>query len=91
MKIPKTINSYCPRCRTHTEHSLSLYKKGRERKLAQGVRRFQRKKAGYGSHPKPIQKRFYKVTKKQSIRLKCSKCGRITVREGMRLKKLEIV
>jgi large subunit ribosomal protein L44e len=89
MKAPKTTKSYCARCKTHTEHTMSLYKKGRERAMAAGLRRYKRKKAGYGSQPKQIQKRFSKVTKKQSLRLKCKKCGHVTVREGLRLKKLE--
>jgi large subunit ribosomal protein L44e len=69
---------------------VSLYKKGRERALSAGRRRYDRKEAGYGSQPKPVQKRFAKVTKKQSLRLKCQECEHVTVREGIRLKKLEI-
>jgi large subunit ribosomal protein L44e len=91
MKVPKTIKTYCARCKTHKEHAASLYKKGRERVLSAGRRRYNRKEAGYGSQPKPIQKRFSKVTKKQSLRLKCSECGHVTVREGIRLKKLEFI
>ena len=91
MKAPKTTKSYCARCKKHTEHTLSLYKKGQERALAEGVRRYERKKAGYGSQPKPVQKRFAKVTKKQSLRLKCKDCGHVTVRSGIRLKKIEFV
>jgi len=89
MKAPKALKSYCGHCKTHTEHSTSLYKKGRERAMSAGLRRYNRKKAGYGSQPKQIQKRFSKVTKKQSLRLKCKKCGRVSVRKGLRLKKLE--
>ena len=90
MKAPKIIKSYCYRCKTHTEHTASLYKKGRERALSAGVRRYDRKKAGYGSQPKPVQKRFAKVTKKQSLRLRCNECGHVTVRKGIRLKKIEL-
>jgi large subunit ribosomal protein L44e len=91
VKAPKTVKSYCRRCKTHKEHTLSLYKKGRERPQSAGRRRYNRKEAGYGSQPKPVQKRFAKVTKKQSLRLKCKECGHVTVRPGLRLKKIEFV
>lgn len=90
MKIPKVIRTYCPRCKTHTEHSVSIYKHGRRRALAQGERRYRRKQEGYGSKRKPEQKRFAKVTKKVVLRLKCSKCGYMLHREGIRLKKAEL-
>ncbi len=92
VKAPKEVKTYCARCRMHTEHSLSLYKKGRERRLSAGARRYRRKKAGYGSQPKAVQKRFAKAgTKKYVIRYKCKTCGHTTVRKGNRLKKIEFV
>jgi large subunit ribosomal protein L44e len=91
MKILKEINTYCPRCRTHTVHTVSLYKKGRERALAEGTRRYTRKKKGYGSSRKPVQKRFAKVTKKQAVKTTCKKCGYQHQRIGIRLKKLEVI
>jgi len=91
VKIPKEVNTYCPRCKTHTLHSVTLYKAGKRRALAQGERRYARKKKGYGSKRKPEQKRFAKVTKKQVLKLTCKKCGYILHRKGIRLKKLEIV
>ncbi|MCC6012933.1 MAG: 50S ribosomal protein L44e [Candidatus Verstraetearchaeota archaeon] len=91
MKVPKEINTYCPRCKAHTVHTVTLYKKGRERALAEGARRYARKKKGYGSSRKPVQKRFAKTTKKLSIKLKCKVCGHQYQRRGIRLKKLEIV
>ena len=89
MKMVKKVNTYCPKCKVHTEHAVSLYKKGRDSKLTAGARRYARKKAGYGSQPKPIQKRFSKTTKKQTLKYKCKKCGYIIQRKGLRLKKLE--
>ena len=91
MKVPKTINTYCPRCRAHTEHSVSLYKGGRRRALAQGERRYAAKKEGYGSKRKPEQKRFAKVTKKQVLKLTCRRCGYISHRKGVRAKKFEVI
>jgi len=51
VKYPKIRRTYCPRCKRHTEHSVSVYKKGKDRALAEGARRYARKKRGYGSQP----------------------------------------
>ena len=90
MRAPRVMRVNCPRCKTHTEHSVSLYKKGRERTLSRGRRRYNRKLRGYGSQPKPEQKKFAKTTKKLTMVLKCKKCGYMLMRRGIRLKKLEI-
>lgn len=91
MKIPKEIRTYCPRCRTHTRHAVMIYKHGKRRGLAEGERRYRRKQEGYGSKRKPEQKRFAKVTKKVTLKLKCRKCGYIVHRRGIRLRKAELV
>ncbi len=91
MKVPKRIRTYCPRCRTHTVHSVVIYKAGKRRSLAEGERRYRRKQEGYGSQRKPEQKRFAKVTKKIVLKLKCVDCGYILHRRGIRLKKVELV
>ncbi len=91
MKVPKQIRTYCPRCKTHTVHTVTIYKHGRRRSLAEGERRYRRKQEGYGSKRKPEQKRFAKVTKKQVLKLKCTVCGYISHREGIRIKKVELV
>jgi large subunit ribosomal protein L44e len=91
MKVPKTITTYCPKCKTHTLHSVSLYKGGKRRTLAEGQRRYDRKNLGYGGQRKPEQKRFAKVTKKAVLMLKCTKCGYVIMKPGMRIKKMEIV
>ena len=91
MKFPKRINTYCPRCRKHTEHTVTIYKSSKRRSLAEGERRYKAKQKGYGSKRRPEQKKFAKVTKKISLKLKCTVCGYILHREGIRLKKLELV
>jgi large subunit ribosomal protein L44e len=91
VKIPKRIRTYCPRCRTHTEHTVVIYKAGKRRSLAEGERRYRRKQEGYGSQRKPEQKRFAKVTKKVVLKLRCVKCGYVLHRRGIRLKKAELV
>jgi len=91
MRIPKRLRTYCPRCKTHVVHSVTIYKQGKRRALAEGERRYRRKQKGYGSQRKPEQKRLAKVTKKIVLKLKCSKCGYISHRRGIRLKKTELV
>lgn len=90
-RYPKVIVTYCPKCRTHTEHSVTIYKHSKRRSLAEGERRYSRKKRGYGSKRKPEQKRFAKTTKKVVLKLKCNKCGYILHSRGIRLKKAELV
>ncbi|MEM0066313.1 MAG: 50S ribosomal protein L44e [Sulfolobales archaeon] len=91
MRVPKVVRTYCRKCGTHTEHSVSIYKHGRRRSLAEGERRYRRKQEGYGSKRKPEQKRFAKVTKKIVLKLKCNKCGYMHHRRGIRLKKVDLV
>ena len=90
MIIPKTMNTYCPKCRIHTEHDTSLYKRGRDRSLAEGNRRYVRKKKGYGGQPRSVQRKMSKTTKKQTLMLKCKVCNRFNQRKGIRLRKVEI-
>lgn len=90
MKIRKEINTFCPRCNTHTAHSISLLKSGKRRKLARGERHHYRiDKHGYGGQKAPIAKPV-KTTKKMTIKLKCKTCGYVIQRGGIRLKKLEV-
>ena len=91
MKMPKKANKYCARCRKHTEHKVSIYKKGKDRKMAQSKRRYDRKKAGYGSQPKPIQHNQCKVNKKTTPLYKCKICNHGTYGTALRLKKFELV
>jgi large subunit ribosomal protein L44e len=90
MKIKNEMNKYCPKCNSYTIHQVQVYKKGKDRPMAEGKRRLSRKTRGYGSFPKPIQKRFAKTTKKTVLKWKCKECGYIVQSKGMRLKKVEI-
>ena len=90
MKFPKAITTYCPKCKGHTEHGVSIYKKGKERTLSAGARRHEREKHGYGGQKWPTLKRTAKTTKKQVLRLTCRKCNQIVPRLGIRLRKLEV-
>lgn len=90
VKVPKTVNTYCPKCRKHTVHAISLYRKGRERVLSWGAVRQAKRKTGYGGQKFPELKRTAKTTKKQLLELKCRDCGSTVERLGIRLRKLEI-
>jgi large subunit ribosomal protein L44e len=91
MKFPQKINTYCPHCKKHTEHTVEVSKKRPRRALAQGQRRFLRIQKGYGSFPRP-QPDYEKSTKKLDLRYKCSECGKKHTRgKGWRAKKFEIV
>jgi len=90
LKFPKTIKTYCPHCKTHTEHTVTIYKAGKRRTLSEGQRRYLRKNEGYGSKRKPEQKRFAKTTKKVVLLITCTKCGYKRHILGIRLKKIEL-
>jgi large subunit ribosomal protein L44e len=91
MKFPSSMRTYCPRCKTHTDHAVSLYKAGKRRGAAKGERHQVRRKKGYGGQKFPLQHNQAKVSKKQSLMLKCGECNYILQRKGIRLKKAEVV
>lgn len=91
MKMPKEVSTYCPRCKKHTIHTISLYKKGKDRKGALGTRRHAEDKKGYGGQKFPELKRTAKTTKKQTLKYKCKECNYTIQKEGLRLRKLEIL
>lgn len=95
MKAPKELRTYCPRCNTHTEHTLSLLKTGMRRKMAAGERHHERvDRHGYGGSKAPIgvrgQVKKMKTTDKKTLKLKCKACGYTLQRVGVRLAKMEI-
>jgi large subunit ribosomal protein L44e len=91
VKAPKEITTYCPKCKSHQPHTVSLYKAGKRRALAKGERHHElREKRGYGGQKYPRQRKFAKTTKKQTLKLKCKTCGYTRHKEGLRLKKLVI-
>jgi large subunit ribosomal protein L44e len=90
MKVKSELNKYCPRCKKYTVHGVSIGKPGKRRSMSEGERRMKRKTRGYGSFPKPIQKRFAKTTKKTVLKLKCKDCEHIIQSKSIRLKKVEV-
>jgi large subunit ribosomal protein L44e len=90
MNVPKEIRTYCPHCKQHQDHTVTLYKAGKRRALAKGERAHAREKRGYGGQKYPLQHEFAKTTKKQTLRLKCKVCGYMRHRIGIRLRKCVI-
>jgi large subunit ribosomal protein L44e len=59
--------------------------------MAEGERRHERKKHGYGGQKYPRQREFSKTTKKETLKLKCKVCSYTRHKDGIRLRKLAIV
>jgi large subunit ribosomal protein L44e len=90
MKVPRTLRTYCPRCNTHTEFTVSIYKAGKRKGAKLGERRYAKLKKGYGGQKRPEQHNQAKTTKKHSLKLRCKECGYTLQRKGVRLKKMEV-
>jgi len=91
LNVPKEVRTYCPKCKQHQAHAVTLYKVGKRRPLAKGERQHAREKRGYGGQKYTLQREFAKTTKKQTLKLKCKVCGFMRHKDGMRLRKLAIV
>lgn len=76
MKLPETIRTHCPSCKVHTEHEVSLARKGKARPKSMGTRKFARVKKGYGGMPRTPKKPVFKVGKRPLIMLKCKICNK---------------
>merc|ERR1712203_1022379 len=62
------------KCKKHTLHKVTQYKKAAAKGLAQGDRRYQQKQKGFGGQTKPIFRKKAKTTRKVTLKLECSKC-----------------
>jgi large subunit ribosomal protein L44e len=91
MKMKKELNKFCPKCKKFTVQAVAIYKKGKDRKTAEGARRHAEDKKGYGGQKFPELKRTAKTSKKITLRYTCKSCQRKTMKNGMRIRKLEIV
>lgn len=90
MKMPREIRTYCPKCKTHTNHRVSTYKAGVRSGLKKGERRQNERKKGYGGQKYPRQQNQVKTTRKQTLQLECRECGYTIQRKGIRMSRLEI-
>lgn len=95
MKIPKKTKRYCPFCKKHTEHLISLSKHRERGTLKKGSIARAKKRGlgtGYGNKgrwgSKPAVK-GEKVAKKSDFRFKCNTCSKTHVqRKGTRSRKI---
>lgn len=79
MKIPNTIITYCPYCKKHTEHKISVYSPGKRRSLAFGNVKFERKMQGHGGK-RAGKKSVKKQGKRQVVVMTCSECSKKQMR-----------
>jgi len=101
MKLPKTITRYCPYCKKHTQHTVSVTKKKPASSMKYGSKVRARKRGrarGYGNlgrYSKPAVTKFKrtgkKQTKKTDFRYECKECKKMHVqRKGIRAKRVEL-
>ena len=97
MKIPKTVNRYCPHCNEKTKQKIKLVGTGGKRgTLTRGsksrakLRGQSRGIGNKGKYSKPAVSKFKrksKTTKKTNIMYICEKCGKARYRQGRRNKR----
>ena len=91
MNYPKQIRRYCPKCKTHTDQKVSIYKAGKRRGSAIGERRHAEDKKGYGGQKFPKLAKPAKTTKKFTRILTCTVCKKKFNTYGIRVRKFELV
>ena len=74
MHTPKSKHTNRLKCKKHTPHKVSQYKKGKDSTTAQGKRRYDSKQKGFGGQTKPVFRKKAKTTKKVTLKLECSVC-----------------
>ena len=74
VNMPKVKKAFCKKCKKHTPHKVSQYKKGKESVFSQGRRRYDNKQKGFGGQKKPIFRKKAKTTKKVVLKLECNVC-----------------
>ena len=100
MKLPKTVNRYCPYCKKHTQHRIAINKKRNPRTMTYGSkirarRRGQARGIGnMGRYSKPAISKFKmtgkKASKKSDLRFTCKVCKKTHLqRKGFRARRLE--
>ncbi len=103
MKIPKIKNRFCPKCKRHTEQTVSLAKsRGRSTahpmsRGAKGRMRMRGLNRGYGNKGRMSKGAVSswtmtgaKTSKKVDLRFKCKVCGKTAVQyQGFRVKRPE--
>jgi len=97
MKIPKTVNRYCPYCNKRTEQKVKLIGTGgkrgtlrrgsKERARLRGLNRGIGNKGRFSKPAVSKFKRKSKTTKKTNIMYTCSVCKKSKYRQGRRNKR----
>ncbi|MEK6847985.1 MAG: hypothetical protein AABX50_02595 [Nanoarchaeota archaeon] len=97
MKLPKTVNRFCPYCNEKTKQKIKLVGTGGKRgTLTRGSKsraRLRGQSRGIGNkgkYSKPAVSKFKrksKTTKKTNIMYICEKCGKAKYRQGRRNKR----
>ena len=95
MKFPKNMKTFCPTCKTHTEHTIKVNKqraRGAGHPTSKANRSKDRWKRGYGGHGKYSKPAVgKKPTQKIDLRLMCKVCKKMHMKKGFRAKKFELV
>jgi large subunit ribosomal protein L44e len=91
LNLPKQIKRFCPKCNTHTTQKMTQYKAGKRRGSAIGERRHAKDKKGYGGQKFPKLAKPAKTTKKFTAILTCSVCKKKWNKDGIRIRKIELV
>jgi len=100
MKLQKTRNRYCPYCKKHTSHTVSINKRKNPGSLTYGskIRARRRGRArGHGNlgrYSKPAISKFKmtgkKTSKKTDLRFLCKECKKTHMQnKGFRARKIE--
>ncbi len=74
MKVPDKVRTNCPNCKKHIDHNVKISRKGKERSMNRGRRKYEAVKAGYGGSPRTTKKQVYKIGKRTVLLLECSQC-----------------
>lgn len=103
MKLKKIVKRYCPFCKKHTEHKVSMAKKkGRNaaHPLSKGSKKRVRQRGlrrgagGHGRYSKPPKPKMTgkKLSKKTDLRYTCKMCNKThSQKKGFRAKKVEFI
>jgi large subunit ribosomal protein L44e len=91
MHYPKSISTYCPKCKTHTEHEVEKVKKRPASELKWGQRRFRRATSGYGGFPRPKPEGRAKAVRRVNLKFRCKKCKYTVQPASWRASSLELV
>lgn len=91
MRYPKTVSTYCPKCKVHTAHEVEKDKKRPASELAWGQRRFRRATSGYGGFPRPKPEGRAKAVRRVNLKFRCKKCKYTVKPASWRASQLELV